>query len=1031
MPLEISKSVYNDVLDLFRNANEETEIEAKFQVPRYDNLTKRHLSGKVIHHFDFQRVLSYVQSEYDRDLEKENIVMDIQDNDRKMSPQQQGYRISIESMADILHYCRTNTLDFNNVGKTIFVARKTAGSRVPLTDYDILFKSSQEEMLAQKDYVALALPIMEKILASPFKSIRLKQRYNMQVSKHLRLDCTIVKAAYNTKSVAASFAKTQKPVYEIELEVLKPHTIKSPKKVLNEMLNMMLNIATVLNNEQVLMSRTEEDEIIKSYFQVAFNKPYDNKLRTTAPRKFFAAPQPVTLEYEHLHPDNAINLYHDYTVTLKADGERALLFVGHDGHMYLINNRLKIKDTRLTADIKYALSIFDCEVVMSLSQRPLILLFDAYFVQNKPVFGLHLIAKKEQDTSRIKKMEDFASHGLKREGQDEGVYHVMVKEFLYADKSSRKTIFDKVATLHAKVIAKHVDYATDGFIFTPAFLPVGALSAQDKVPESIPSGSWKAVLKWKPPQENTIDFLILKNALPMVIKNGQKNMRYDLYCGKNIMHLDNTHQFLMQKGRLFQNYSKALFDQYYMDQNVSYVDIPVDVDSGLVYAENGDEIVNESIVEMRFDTERKSWVPMRVRKDKTEQYRFTNSISGTANDYDTTVMSIWRTIINPIKIENITQKEPLKLPADLDAVKVTNNDAYYMNAQNYENRNDSPTYPMKIFHNKWIKSKLLIENFKGRVKSLYDPACGQGGDLFKWIQAEIPVVLGTDLFKSNIYNTQNGANARLANAQNKMKSDYKYVFLPYDFRLPLRRRQLQHVDQIHTDDAKLLEAIWGKNEITMPQLKRMENLARPKFDLLSCQFAAHYFFENKKTFDTFIGNVDYALKKGGYFIGTCFDGALVHQALSKNNKKMIKGTQKGDDKDILLWKIDKKYEGDFVPSDAENVFGKRIGVYIESIGQEIDEFLVSFDVLIRALQEKGIRLLHEDEYDDLGLPQVSSTKTSHGTFKDQFKALEDYMRTEDGISQDKERQKLADALRMSKEEKTLSFMYRWFVFRKD
>ena len=52
------------------------------------------------------------------------------------------------------------------------------------------------------------------------------------------------------------------------------------------------------------------------------------------------------------------------------------------------------------------------------------------------------------------------------------------------------------------------------------------------------------------------------------------------------------------------------------------------------------------------------------------------------------------------------------------------------------------------------------------------------------------------------------------------------------------------------------------------------------FDVVSSQFAIHYFFENKTSLGNFLQNVSDNLKTGGYFIGTCFDGKRVFDSLS-------------------------------------------------------------------------------------------------------------------------------------------------------
>ena len=47
------------------------------------------------------------------------------------------------------------------------------------------------------------------------------------------------------------------------------------------------------------------------------------------------------------------------------------------------------------------------------------------------------------------------------------------------------------------------------------------------------------------------------------------------------------------------------------------------------------------------------------------------------------------------------------------------------------------------------------------------------------------------------------------------------------------------------------------------------------FDVVSCQFAAHYFFKNAETLGNFCGIVGSRLRKGGYFVCTCMDADLI------------------------------------------------------------------------------------------------------------------------------------------------------------
>ena len=53
------------------------------------------------------------------------------------------------------------------------------------------------------------------------------------------------------------------------------------------------------------------------------------------------------------------------------------------------------------------------------------------------------------------------------------------------------------------------------------------------------------------------------------------------------------------------------------------------------------------------------------------------------------------------------------------------------------------------------------------------------------------------------------------------------------------------------------------------------------FNITSCQFALHYFFENVGILNNFLQNVSDCTKVGGYFIGCCYDGDKLFKDLSR------------------------------------------------------------------------------------------------------------------------------------------------------
>ena len=55
--------------------------------------------------------------------------------------------------------------------------------------------------------------------------------------------------------------------------------------------------------------------------------------------------------------------------------------------------------------------------------------------------------------------------------------------------------------------------------------------------------------------------------------------------------------------------------------------------------------------------------------------------------------------------------------------------------------------------------------------------------------------------------------------------------------------------------------------------------------MVSSQFSIHYYFETEQTFGGFLENVKDNIKKGGYFIGTCYDGRKIYEHFKEINDK--------------------------------------------------------------------------------------------------------------------------------------------------
>ena len=139
-------------------------------------------------------------------------------------------------------------------------------------------------------------------------------------------------------------------------------------------------------------------------------------------------------------------------------------------------------------------------------------------------------------------------------------------------------------------------------------------------------------------------------------------------------------------------------------------------------------------------------------------------------------------------------------------------------------------------------------------------------------------------------------------------------------------------------------------------MAKTSNLLQNEFDLISIQFAVHYFFENEETITNLIDNIDQKLKMNGYLIGSCFDGNKIFNKFE---------TKKINQLSTSLWKIQKLYnQTKPLTEDIESEYQPyKINVYVDSIGQNIEEYLVNFNYLIKLLEERNIKLISLEDFD--------------------------------------------------------------------
>jgi hypothetical protein len=121
---------------------------------------------------------------------------------------------------------------------------------------------------------------------------------------------------------------------------------------------------------------------------------------------------------------------------------------------------------------------------------------------------------------------------------------------------------------------------------------------------------------------------------------------------------------------------------------------------------------------------------------------------------------------------------------------------------------------------------------------------------------------------------------------------------------------------------------------------------------------------------------------------------------------------------VKICEISKKYNDTGFPDDETSV-GYAIDVYQESINNTAREYLVNFNYLVELLSNYGFVLITKDEALQLGLPNNT------GLFSELYEDMKNEIKRNPRRESD-----YKEAPFMSSIEKSLSFLNRYFVFKK-
>ena len=871
----------------------------------------------------------------------------------------------------------------------------------------------------------------------------------------IKVDISIVKSSnfkgnnmIPTFTVGESNVFQNKEVYNIELEIdnskIGPGTlILTPELLLNSIRKSIKYVLMGLQGTNYPISYPEQKQMLQDYLKLIKGSDY-NPEKSYVNSRDFIGPSSYTLQIINIAPINENvnipNIRNDYTVTDKADGDRHLMYISGIGKIYLINTNMKIMFTGAKTNSKeYFNSLLDGEIIVHDKYGKFINLyaaFDLYYKNNVNIRTYGFISKKEEDNQnkfRLPLLKNLIKNlNVESIIPDEiSPIRIECKRFFPNKPSEGTTIFDACNYILDKEDQGMFEYNTDGIIFTPASMGVGA----DRIGESGPSTkiTWDYSFKWKPSKYNTIDFLVStqKNSNGMdvttpifqegtntsLISQIEEYKTIILRCGFS----EKDHGYINPCQDIIDD---KLPDSKNIDNDKIYIPMqfyptnPSDPTAGIcnimlkkdttgvnqMFTEENESFGDNTIVEFRYDLNREKqwrWVPLRVRYDKTADLLQGSHNYGNAYHV---ANSNWNSIHNPITSDMLSTGQ--NIPDE-----IANDDVYY----NCVTTNKKVTCGLRDFHNLYVK-KMLITSVAKKGDTLIDYACGKGGDIPKWIYANLSFVFGIDLSKDNLSEDRlNGACARFLNYRKKFKNMPYALFVNGNSSANIRSGAAMLSDKA----SQITRAVFGQGPKDEDKLGkgviRQYGKGEYGFNISSCQFALHYFFENQNTFQNYMRNVAECTKIDGYFIGSCYDGKLIFNLL-KNKKKGESITLYEDD--VKIWEIRKDYDETTFEDDITSI-GLKISVYQQSINKMFSEYLVNFDYLTRIMENYRFKLINREDAQKLGLPEGS------GLFSELFNNMSDEIKRNPFKKND-----YGDAYKMTPNEKKISFLNRYFVYKK-
>ncbi len=750
--------------------------------------------------------------------------------------------------------------------------------------------------------------------------IRVLHRKSFMVEgEEFRIDFSMVKSRVGKQSLREVLRNI--PTHELEVEYLPRKPARKPAEVRNALYRIIETILGAYQESPAILLQTEIQR-------------YSREFRFTGIRFYNI----VSLNRSHISKDRPSNILKGYTVTNKADGERAGLYVSRDRKLLRITKKGEhVAWTGLVAaSDKYAEDVIDGEY---LEDKNLFCIFDVFRYKNKDVRPLPLFTTDDDirtnpGSSRLGCAREFVKSLSTEFRTVVDGFRVETKLFLAGDGPAME---EAIQTM----LDTEFEYKTDGLVFTPRSSPVTP-------PSEMRGNTWLRVYKWKPPHQNTIDFLLRFNSNdteydPISERMSRKGTLYvSRSPGEDIVFPCETLTGEYVQPRMPEDL-KRIADSRDRVPSIFQPSTPRDSEAHNVwvpvnrkkvpYDLEENRVEDNTLVECSYDIDTGRWSVMRTRHDKTFEYRV---LRRAQYGQDMNVADdIWKLIHVPIT--DAMLRSVVSNPPD----DTFEDDAYYKE----ESSRDSVTVNLRGFHNRVKESQYMT--YVVPTNTLFEMAVGRAGDLHKWTKSKASKVFGVDTSTNTLFNLpKSGACVRYLNEKRKGTRNLpKVLFAHGDMTKPFEEQE-----------SKYLSIMLGKTEATTPYLKEFEGVKH--WDVMACQFAIHYACISEETFRVFLDNVKNHCKS--VFFGTCMDGKSVYSILSGKDRYILRSSGK------TFAQIEKKYDDE---GEWKEEFGQAMDVTLESTDKPMTEYLVPFEKVVELFAEAGFELLQTKMFQEIYVTQ--------------------------------------------------------------